>query len=156
MAMRQEVKVVLLAVVMGTGCIGDGCGCSPEAAASGCVADTVTGGTAVPPAAPAAPANGLPRIAGLIADPVVIRGREASTHITADVTDPDSDPVAWTLALDPSSTATGVFRPASGTGGTIDSRFIGTGTGSAVIRATASDGRGGTVSTTVTVSVVIG
>jgi hypothetical protein len=156
MAMRQEVKVVLLAVVMGTGCIGDGCGCSPEAAASGCVADTVTGGTVVPPAAPAAPSNGVPKIAGLIADPPLIRGREASTRITADLTDPDNDPVAWTLALDPSSTATGVFRPASGTGGTIDSRFIGTGAGSAVILATASDARGGTITATVTVSVVIG
>jgi PKD repeat protein len=99
--------------------------------------------------------NQPPRIVSLSATPAVIFRGGPPSRIQATLNDPDGDPISWTLALDPSSTATGILAPAAGTGD-IDTTFIGTLQGTAVIRATVSDGQGGTATSTVTVTVLIG
>lgn len=110
------------------------------------------------PTIPTPPPNRPPVIAGFASSrPSVTAGGPAAT-LTGTVSDPDGDPVTWTLTLDPASTATGTFTPSSGSGN-VSAQFAAPASspqGTAILRLTVSDGRGGTAQATVTVNVILG
>ena len=104
------------------------------------------------------PVNQPPVITSLTASPSVVFPGGPPSQIAATITDPNGDPVTWTLALDPSSTATGTFSPASGSGNA-SATFSATpppNQGTAVIRLTAQDPGGLTATRTVNVNVSLG
>lgn len=103
-----------------------------------------------------APSNRAPVITGFTATPATLFSGGPPAALVAVVSDPDGDPVAWTLSLDPSSTATGTFTPASGLGD-VSAQFAAAPVpgGPAILRLVVSDGRGGTATATVTVNVIL-
>ena len=64
------------------------------------------------PGPPSVPSNRPPVISGLAASPSTIFPGEGLALITATLSDPDGDPVTWTVTLDPASTITGVLTVA--------------------------------------------
>lgn len=101
---------------------------------------------------PTFPGNRPPVIASFSADPPTVPpGGECA--LAAAFSDPDNDPLDWTLELDPSSTAGGTLTPGSGSGA-FGATFTASGSpGTAVLRLTVSDGRGGTATRTLAVPV---
>jgi PKD repeat protein len=96
--------------------------------------------------------NHAPSIDSFTANPNNIFTGDGS-NLTATTGDIDGDTVSWTLSVDPSSTATGIFTgPTSGTGN-ISSQIQATAPGNLVIRLDASDGHGGTATATVSITV---
>jgi PKD repeat protein len=96
--------------------------------------------------------NHDPTINSFTANPNTILGGEFS-NLSATVSDVDGDTVSWTLSIDPSSTATGTLTgPISGIGN-ITSQVQGLGAGTLIIKASASDGHGGTATATVSITV---
>jgi hypothetical protein len=111
-------------------------------------------GTETPPATPE---NRAPVIALFTATPGILFVGGPPATLTTVIFDPDGDPVTWTLSLDPSSTATGTFTAASGSGNVSSQFSAGPGpAGPAVLRLMVSDGRGGTAERTVSVNVILG
>jgi hypothetical protein len=106
---------------------------------------------------PATPENRAPVIVSFTATPGAVFSGGPPAALSANILDPDGDPVSWTLTLDPSSTAMGTFTPASGNGTSVSSQFAAAPApgGPAILRLTVSDGRGGTAERTVTVNVIL-
>lgn len=100
--------------------------------------------------------NQPPAIVSLSANPSTIFVGIGAAQIVGSFTDPDNDPLTWTLALDPSSTASGNLSATSGSGNALSASFSATGSGQAVIRATVRDPSGLTDTRTVNVNVVLG
>lgn len=102
--------------------------------------------------------NQPPVIVSLTASPAVVFPGGAPSQIAAVITDPNGDPISWTLELDPASTAAGTLSATSG-GGNASSAFSASpppNQGVAVIRLTARDPGGLTATQTVNVNVALG
>jgi len=104
-------------------------------------------------------ANHPPSILSLAANPPTILAGGPPAQITATFSDPDGDPLTWTLALDSSTTATGTFSATTGNGN-LSATFSATATpgnqGPAVLRITVSDPAGLSDTGTLTVNVALG
>lgn len=89
------------------------------------------------------PGNHAPVVTSFTASPPeVVQGNDI--ELRASFSDPDGDPVSWTLRVDPNATAKGDFvGPTSGTGALV-SRIRTQLAGLLLVEVTASDGRGGT------------
>lgn len=119
--------------------------------------DAITGDPTTISGAPApvtgAPGNHAPVIASFTASPAEVEKGHA-VDLRGVFSDPDGEPVSWTLHIDPGSTADAELAgPTSGTG-TLVSRVQTRGAGLLLVQVTVTDGRGG-VATAVTGAVVL-
>jgi len=96
-------------------------------------------------------ANSAPTIDSFTANPNSIPEGQIAT-ITGATSDLDGDTVSWTLTI---QSGTGNFMGATSGTGNISSSVLGGGAGTLVIRCDASDGKGGTASRTVSITVTL-
>lgn len=94
------------------------------------------------PPAPGTPGNRPPVVGSFAASPLeLVKGEDVDLRGT--FTDPDGDPVSWSLRLDPGSTARATLvGPTSGTGNLV-SKVHTTDAGLLLVEVTVTDGRGG-------------
>lgn len=99
------------------------------------------------------PGNHAPVVASFTASPAeLVKGSDV--ELRGGFSDPDGDPVSWTLRIDPGSTAKAeIVGPTSGTGALV-SKVHTTDAGLLLVQVTVTDGRGG-VATAVTGAVVL-
>jgi hypothetical protein len=129
----------------------------PPAGLGGPTAPTPTAtplATATPTATPLPTAtpisNAPPVISGFAVFPNEILIGGPAAGVSATITDPEGQPIAWTLTIAPGSAATGTFAPALGAGGAVSAQFTAGATpGIASLRLTATDGLGATTQATV-------
>jgi Big-like domain-containing protein/PKD domain-containing protein len=110
---------------------------------------------AAPPGGPTSPMNHPPVLSNFVAMPQMIVPGGAPSQISATLSDPDGDPVSWTLSVDPGGPPGATLTPTSGTGN-VSATFSATGQGQARLRLVINDGRGGSAQATLTISVTLG
>ena len=99
--------------------------------------------------------NSPPVIVSYTVVPNEILANGPPAQVSATITDPDGNPVTWSLTVATGSQASGTFLPAAGTGGAVAAQFFAAGPpfGTAMLRLTAVDSLGASTQATVPVFV---
>jgi hypothetical protein len=111
--------------------------------------------TPTPTPTPTPPPNNPPVITGFAVVPAKMLAGGPPAQVSATITDPEGQPVTWSLTVVTGSQSTGTFSPAAGTGGAVSSQFAPAAMpfGPATLRLTAVDSMGASAQRTVSIFV---